>query len=624
MMELPLPRRTSAIVAASSSAGSNLPSACTPPSASRHLKRLSLSTSTSSLSSHISSDSPTLVRATIGSRACTSHSPHTPHRSTQHASGPTRSSLSSHPSESDEDLEENRDSTPLASASVSTSVSSPSESSSKPAWNFPSPIPASSTSAPSSAHAPRVATMAGSAAHHRAGSRSRRGSSISYSSSSSLVSLDPHLFNGTSLTQAASASNHNLGLGLGLGLDLGANGVAENDDGSDATSSASTSPQQSRRNSSLSTSVSFLSPTRSASGMTGSLRPTLTEQNADLLSFIAKKERKCLDLREELKRHEAELKSLKSKWESIVAKSLHSPTAPPSSVFPSRSPNVADPSMSRGPSHSLDIHLLASTFDPTGDEFASAPALSSVQSTMSVSSPHVGESVQAAKAWVGGVFGRVLSTVDETLMNVVGAHPPSSSSSSSISSLASTTSESGGLKALKEEDEDDSLASTIMSTSTKELVIEEIQRSSTTSTHVEQGDVPSSASNARPRTTLDVLSSGWDNMSKRLSTVNIGDTIRSSQTAASGLVDSFEHSIASALGPLDLPPARPSLSTPAEDEQNVAVVRGYRRPSKNAKNRPRALRDSSKANVVEPIGVVDEVEEEGVEGENEPREKWRG
>lgn len=28
------------------------------------------------------------------------------------------------------------------------------------------------------------------------------------------------------------------------------------------------------------------------------VQPTLTEQNADLLSFIAKKERKCLDLRE--------------------------------------------------------------------------------------------------------------------------------------------------------------------------------------------------------------------------------------------------------------------------------------------------------------------------------------
>lgn len=30
----------------------------------------------------------------------------------------------------------------------------------------------------------------------------------------------------------------------------------------------------------------------------GNTMPTLTEANADLLSFIAKKERKCLDLRE--------------------------------------------------------------------------------------------------------------------------------------------------------------------------------------------------------------------------------------------------------------------------------------------------------------------------------------
>ncbi|SGZ24014.1 BQ5605_C023g09681 [Microbotryum silenes-dioicae] len=618
-MESPLPRRTSAIVGSSSSAGSNPPSACTPPSASRHLKRLSLSTSTSSVSSQTSLDSPTLARTSNSSRVYTSHSPHTPHRSTQHASGPTRSSLSSHPSESDEDFEEDRDSTALAS------VSTASDSSSKPAWNFPSPIPASSTSAPSSAHAPRVTTMGGSAAHHRPGPRSRRGSSISYSSSSSLLSLDPQLFNGASLTQAVGASKDNLGLGLGLELGSGTIGVAENDDGSDATSSGWTSPRQSRRNSSLSTSVSFLSPTRSASGMTGSSRPTLTEQNADLLSFIAKKERKCLDLREELKRHEAELKSLKSKWESIVAKSLHSPTASPTSAFPSRSPNLADPGMPRGSSHSFDIHLFASTFDPTGDE-----AQGSVQSAnlSSISSPDVGESVQAAKAWVGGVFGRVMSTVDETLLNVVGAHPPSSSSSSSISSMASTSSESGGLRVLKEEDEDDSLASTIMSTSTKELVIEELQRSSTASTSiptpVEQGDVPTSASKGRPRTTLDVLSSGWGNMSKRLSTVNIGDTIRSSQKAASGFVDSFENSIVSALGPLDLPPPHPSLSIPAtEDDENVAVVKGYRRPSRSTKDHPRALRESSRANVVESIGVVEEVDEERDEGGSAPAEKGR-
>ncbi|KAG6331509.1 hypothetical protein ID866_7579 [Astraeus odoratus] len=49
---------------------------------------------------------------------------------------------------------------------------------------------------------------------------------------------------------------------------------------------------------------------------------TLVEEHADLLHFIAQKERKCLELREQLALHEKELAELKRKWERIVNRNL--------------------------------------------------------------------------------------------------------------------------------------------------------------------------------------------------------------------------------------------------------------------------------------------------------------
>ncbi|KAF8325822.1 uncharacterized protein EI90DRAFT_2020748 [Cantharellus anzutake] len=54
---------------------------------------------------------------------------------------------------------------------------------------------------------------------------------------------------------------------------------------------------------------------------------TLVEKHADLLSFIAQKESKCLELRGQLATHEAELATLKRKWERIVKRSTASKSA---------------------------------------------------------------------------------------------------------------------------------------------------------------------------------------------------------------------------------------------------------------------------------------------------------
>uniref|UniRef100_A0A1D1YUP1 Uncharacterized protein n=1 Tax=Anthurium amnicola TaxID=1678845 RepID=A0A1D1YUP1_9ARAE len=63
---------------------------------------------------------------------------------------------------------------------------------------------------------------------------------------------------------------------------------------------------------------------------------TPSEQHSELLHFIARKERKVLELREELKRHEEELRLLKKQWETNVTKNIdeesnsNSPSSPAS------------------------------------------------------------------------------------------------------------------------------------------------------------------------------------------------------------------------------------------------------------------------------------------------------
>ena len=50
---------------------------------------------------------------------------------------------------------------------------------------------------------------------------------------------------------------------------------------------------------------------------------TPSEQHSELLHFIARKERKVLELREELKRHEEELRLLKKQWKTNITKKIN-------------------------------------------------------------------------------------------------------------------------------------------------------------------------------------------------------------------------------------------------------------------------------------------------------------
>lgn len=141
----------------------------------------------------------------------------------------------------------------------------------------------------------------------------------------------------------------------------------------------------------------------------------------------------------ELKRHEAELKHLKSKWESIVAKSLASASPPTTTSLPRPSvaaeakrlardataalqplPGTSSASSSPrpAPTHTLDLSLLSSTFDHPGSFDAEGPHAGQEIDL------EIGESVQAAKAWVGGVFGKLIDSVsgiDDQLPPIQGA-----------------------------------------------------------------------------------------------------------------------------------------------------------------------------------------------------------
>lgn len=124
----------------------------------------------------------------------------------------------------------------------------------------------------------------------------------------------------------------------------------------------------------------------------------------------------------ELKRHESELATLKKKWESIVARSLREQhQAPPasssspahyrassistsSSASPHTSPSPLHSSTlsSASHSHSLDLGLLSSTFDPSSFDTLSASG------GLDTPPLEIPESVKAAGSWLGSQLGKVL------------------------------------------------------------------------------------------------------------------------------------------------------------------------------------------------------------------------
>ena len=155
---------------------------------------------------------------------------------------------------------------------------------------------------------------------------------------------------------------------------------------------------------------------------------TLVEQHGDLLSFIARKERRCLDLRGELQRHEDELKDLKAKWEAIVARDLR--TSP--RLGSERSNSASSPPM---PSPALSGHRRR--FANARHSIAGTPStlLSDLGLPIDPSHPIDGgqpaalPDMNAAKRWMGGLVKSATAGVSGILEGLA-APPPSPSVSS--------------------------------------------------------------------------------------------------------------------------------------------------------------------------------------------------
>ncbi|KAH9822598.1 hypothetical protein DFH28DRAFT_949187 [Melampsora americana] len=183
-----------------------------------------------------------------------------------------------------------------------------------------------------------------------------------------------------------------------------------------------------------STSTSISNPSSSAPN-----RPlSLVEQHRDLLTFIAKKERRCLDLREELRKSEDELQKLKRKWEIVIGRSLASPTiaaggSPPtvdtrrqSSILdsglekqPSLSPlsnSISDlkPEAARRQEASTNLHDTGHHSYQLPRETASTDSLRPDLISWDPFLQHIGPVSTVAKKWVGGIGKGFLDLLQET------------------------------------------------------------------------------------------------------------------------------------------------------------------------------------------------------------------
>lgn len=130
-----------------------------------------------------------------------------------------------------------------------------------------------------------------------------------------------------------------------------------------------------------------------------------------------------------MKRNEADLAALKNKWQAIVARSLQAQAYQPYVPFQHRSsPSIATIASTASPNtsptpqpallphatHSLDLSLLTSTFEPADYNL---DGITPGHIHGDASPMEIPESVKAAGSWLGGALGRVLEAA-------VGMPPP--------------------------------------------------------------------------------------------------------------------------------------------------------------------------------------------------------
>ena len=323
---------------------------------------------------------------------------------------------------------------------------------------------------------------------------------------------------------------------------------------------------------------------------------------------------------------------LKKKWETIVAKSVASgsgvsgPTPralSPTNRFslslarsiPGRSQTPSDRSSNGSPApiHSMDMSLLASTFDPTAGEDYSNEGVD------------LNAGLDSAKAWMGNLVGKIADVVttledsfdggqDPARLDVLaeedeedgpagkpaghrrgqGEHHSMTSASSldekrvsraSSASIDSTSSFgfSAGLATpapRSESGQSDATTSPTLSRSSitgPPLSASARSRASPTSTWSDSG---TPGSHGRSRSVFDLASSvtasGWSSFGKRLTAAANSDTFKNATARATTLVETFESGLVSALGPLEdhLPPIDGNPDTRASVSPNAGLGLG--------------------------------------------------
>ncbi|GAA6015445.1 hypothetical protein JCM8202_002472 [Rhodotorula sphaerocarpa] len=435
-------------------------------------------------------------------------------------------------------------------------------------------------------------------------SRKRRGASISYTGSTtpSRLSLDGRpSHEGPSPRASLDAADREAAFGPARAASEGLAVATEDERSSSPSARSGHSPALSADSNAAPTSTTTSAPVPVSSS-------TLLEQNADLLSIIAKKERKCLDLREELKRNEADLAALKHRWQAIVARSLQAQAYQP--YVPSQhrsSPSIATTASTSSPNtsptprpaslphttHSLDLSLLAGsvdsvTYNPDGTV---AP-----RGLNGESSP-IPDSVKAAGTWFGSALGRVL----EAAVGMPPPHEEQRQDDSGMETPVAATFEEGvataGLGIVQEEEDEEETAETApRARSSAEsggarppprhaptLSITTSDESPTSPVSSREATSPSgsvsrsarsppspsasspsiSPSHARTRSAFSGLLS--DRLSSRWAALSSSEMLQSSKRATLGLVDTFEQGLAHALGPLE-PPPLPQAADERRDE----------------------------------------------------------
>ncbi|KAM0791016.1 hypothetical protein ACM66B_004315 [Microbotryomycetes sp. NB124-2] len=328
-----------------------------------------------------------------------------------------------------------------------------------------------------------------------------------------------------------------------------------------------------------------------------------TNPASDLLSFIAKKEQRCLELREELRKHEDDLQKLKRKWESIVSRNIHRPPA-----------QVHDQS-GQAKEGSSGGKVLSIT-QPSPDDDADVAV-------------DLTDSVQAAKSWVGGVFGKVLNDSPwiRRSLSDTGEAEDANDVVPNAEHTSCAASDGADLR---------TAPAPAPVTPSRQPLQENQQRDALSPLAALKR---SGSMHGRSRSTFDVISNvaggSWSTLGKKLSAV--ADTVEQGLANALGPIEPESEVSSSKLGPVNkMRPVRSrspsqmsdSDSAPShghgwtyqdESDQNGQKLGGYRRPSltpkKQARSRATATDQQSR-------GVLEQVEETSPIGVDDVSKSW--